>query len=128
VFAALYQVTAGPVYSSERLVEVEAPTVGGPAATLARWRGMTAGLEVTFAGDGARLYADVIAGESRAGWTIRAAELPLAGAIGRMARARAARGEAVDPAGIQPLYVRRPDAELDRERRRLIAGDDRDAR
>jgi hypothetical protein len=41
----------------------------------------------------------------------------LAGAVGRMAVARARRGEAVGAPGVHPLYVRRPDAELDRERR-----------
>jgi hypothetical protein len=68
---------------------------------------------VRFAGDGATLYADTIA---------RAAPLaeiighpPLAGAIGRMAFIR--RQGALDPAGVRPLYVRRPDAEIDRDRR-----------
>jgi hypothetical protein len=42
-------------------------------------------------------------------------QLPLAGVIGHMARARALRGETVDPAGVQPLYIRRPDAELARD-------------
>jgi len=46
------------------------------------------------------------------------AEPPLlAGIIGRLAAARARRGETVDPVGIQPLYVRRPDAEIDRDKR-----------
>jgi hypothetical protein len=44
----------------------------------------------------------------------------LAGAIGLIADARAATGETVDPAGVRPLYVRRPDAELDRERKRAV--------
>ena len=39
----------------------------------------------------------------------------LAGAVGRMAVARARRGEGVDPASVHPLYVRRPDAEIARE-------------
>ena len=37
VFTALYRVTDAPAFEPERLVELEAPTVGGPAATLARW-------------------------------------------------------------------------------------------
>jgi hypothetical protein len=41
---------------------------------------------------------------------------PLAAAIGRIAVARHARGLAIDPAAVQPLYVRRPDAEVERER------------
>jgi hypothetical protein len=42
---------------------------------------------------------------------------PLAGAIGRIAVATARRGEAITPGAVRPLYVRRPDAELDRERK-----------
>jgi hypothetical protein len=45
------------------------------------------------------------------------APTPLAGAVGRMAIARARLGEAVDPGEVRPIYVRRPDAEIDRERR-----------
>ena len=46
----------------------------------------------------------------------------VAGIIGRLAHARAGRGDAIHPAAIQPVYVRRPDAELDREKRRAGAG------
>jgi hypothetical protein len=42
----------------------------------------------------------------------------LAGAIGRLAAARARRGEAVAPMAVRPLYVRRPDAVLARDRQR----------
>ena len=45
------------------------------------------------------------------------APLPLAGVVGRLAAAHARRGETVDPAGIRPLYVRRPDAEVGRDAR-----------
>ena len=41
----------------------------------------------------------------------------LAGAVARLAHARAAAGELPPPHAIRPLYVRRPDAELARERR-----------
>ena len=40
----------------------------------------------------------------------------LADHIGRLAIARAERGDAPPPHAIRPLYVRRPDAELARER------------
>jgi hypothetical protein len=42
---------------------------------------------------------------------------PIAGVIGLMAAAAARRGGLVHPAGVQPLYIRRPDAEVDREKR-----------
>ena len=41
----------------------------------------------------------------------------LAGAIGRIAVATARRGEVITPGAVRPWYVRRPDAELDRERK-----------
>ena len=38
VFTALYRITDAPPFSPERLVEVEGPSAGDPAATLARWK------------------------------------------------------------------------------------------
>ncbi len=113
VFAALYRVSSAALFEPARLIPLDPPSVGDPASILARWHGDR--LEpIVFAGDGAVMYADAIAGTYPS-----ARILPpplLAGAVGRVAAIRAANGEAVDPAGIQPLYVRRPDAELARER------------
>ena len=120
VFAALYELTDAPVFSPERLVEVEGPSVGTPAATLSRWRSQICDANVLFVGDGAMLYADTIDTFSRstsAGWKLLPETPLLAGAIGRMALARAERGETIDPAAVHPLYVRRPDAEVERERK-----------
>ena len=44
-------------------------------------------------------------------------EPPLAGIIGRLARREVDAGRRPGPADIQPLYVRRPDAELARDAR-----------
>jgi hypothetical protein len=63
------------------------------------------------------LYADAISGGASSGWTVLPQTPLLAGAIGRMALARAERGETIDPAAVHPLYVRRPDAEVERERK-----------
>jgi len=111
VFAALYRVTDAATFSAERLVEVEGPTVGAPAATLARWAAPPGGLPDAFAGDGAVLYANEIGGAAPAA-RIMASPL-LAGAIGRLALTR--RSEAVEPGAVRALYVRRPDAEIARE-------------
>ena len=111
VFAALYQVTGATPFSRARLTEVEGPTVGSPASTLARWRALATGLPAVFVGDGAILYATDIARESPAA---RALPPPLlAGVIGRLAVARAS--ESLEPAAMRPLYVRRPDAEIARD-------------
>jgi hypothetical protein len=47
----------------------------------------------------------------------------IAGAIGRMAVVQAQRGEAIDPAAVHPLYVRKSDAEIERDRK--FAGPDK---
>jgi ribosomal-protein-alanine N-acetyltransferase len=113
VFAALYQVTGAPPFSRARLTEVDGPTVGSPASTLARWRALAAGLPRVFVGDGAILYAADIAREAT---EARALPPPLlAGVIGQLAVARAS--ESLDPAAVRPLYVRRPDAEIARDER-----------
>ncbi len=109
VFAALYRVGAAAPFTAGRIVAVDAPSVDEPAAVLDRW---TATPD-EFIGSGARRYADVIAARAPAA-RVREAP-PLAGVIGRVAVDRARAGETVDPAGVQPLYVRRPDAEIARE-------------
>ena len=63
-----------------------------------------------FVGDGAVTYRDRIPGP-----IVEPTPL-IAGAVARIAHARAARGEAPPPHAIRPLYVRRPDAVLARER------------
>ena len=111
VFAGLYQVTGAPPFSRARLTEIDGPTVGSPASTLARWRALATGLPAVFVGDGATLYATDIARESS---MARALPPPLlAGVIGRLAVARAS--ESLDPAAVRPLYVRRPDVEIARD-------------
>jgi len=112
VFAALFAVTDEPPSSLAHLTEIEGPTVGPPDAVLERWE--RAGVApLVFIGDGATLYQDLVA--ARVGPAVILGMPLLAGAVGRLAIAHARRGETVTPSGIQPLYVRRPDAELARE-------------
>jgi hypothetical protein len=46
------------------------------------------------------------------------ADLPLAGAVGRIAGRLHAAGRTGPPHALAPIYVRRPDAEVERDRRR----------
>lgn len=93
---------------------VEPAVVDTPAALIARWReeARTPGV---FAGDGAIAYGEVI----RRAWPL--AEIvervpPLAPSVARLGEARLReRGEAA-PDDIRPIYVRRSDAELARDR------------
>lgn len=116
VFSALYarnDVRQG--LPDMRYTVIEGPAVGDPVKTTERWMalaGPPGGIDV-IVGDGAIIYRDAIAHAFPL--THVGGALPLAGAIGRIALARARAGETVDPAGVQPLYVRRPDAELARD-------------
>jgi tRNA threonylcarbamoyladenosine biosynthesis protein TsaB len=110
VFAALYQVTDAPIYAKARLVAVEPPTVGDPAEILSRWS-TRVGTPVVFAGDGATKYADRLAEAARV------FDPPLlAGTIGLMAAQAGRAGETIHPAQVQALYIRRPDAEIARDK------------
>lgn len=113
VFAALFELADArrPQFDLGRLREIEGPTVGDPRTVLTRW--FELGRVTVLVGDGVVRFADVIAREYR---SARCVPPPLlAGAIGRLALTRSARGGAVHPAGVQPLYIRRPDAEIARE-------------
>jgi tRNA threonylcarbamoyladenosine biosynthesis protein TsaB len=125
VFSALYRLTSNPPFGPGRLVEIEGPSVGDPAATLGRWDRIVDS-EIVFVGDGAEQYGTVLRLRQPDARIIDAT--PLAGAIGLMAVARSGAGGTVDPAEVRPLYVRRPDAEVDREKRVLVTRDTKDTR
>ena len=114
VFSALYRVSARPVFDRERAMEIDPPGVGRPSDVIARWRAMT-DAPIVFAGDGAILHAAAIRA-SFAGADVLAPPA-LAGAVGRLAIAQERAGLTVDPGAVRPLYIRRPDAELERERK-----------
>lgn len=111
VFSALYRVGPGPVFNGERLVEVDPAAVGDPATTWRRWTAHDLAPAVII-GDGAAPYAHLV--DPR----VRTIDAPLlAPVIGRLAIAAAMQGGAVKPAAVHPVYVRRPDAEVDRDKR-----------
>jgi tRNA threonylcarbamoyladenosine biosynthesis protein TsaB len=102
----------GALYSADGRV-LAGPSAMTPAATLDAWRTVVDLEAVTFVGDGAARYADIL----REHVGPRVAVLPsplLAGVIGRIAHADPSR--AVLPHAVVPTYVRAPDAELARAR------------
>jgi tRNA A37 threonylcarbamoyladenosine modification protein TsaB len=111
VFAALYEVTEAAPLTVERLRIVQEPSAGDPREVLSRW---SAPPDVVV-GDGASLYADLLRGTTRAVSVLAAP--PLAVTIAHLAVSLFLRGESVDPGGVQPLYVRRPDVEVERDRK-----------
>jgi tRNA threonylcarbamoyladenosine biosynthesis protein TsaB len=75
---------------------------------------------LTFIGDGAAKHAGVIHRLLGANARVVPAYWPLGPALARLGRLAAQRGAAGAPHTLQPLYVRRPDAELDRERQARV--------
>lgn len=91
------------------------PIAAPPADVLSQWRALEHLPDVTFHGDGAIKYADTIRQTLGAGARIASELPPLAAAVARIAAASPDR--AVLPHAVVPIYVRRPDVELARERR-----------
>ena len=94
----------------------EPPVVDEPSRLLASI-GSRQSEGIAFVGDGAVKYRPAIDDWSRGTWQVIDPPVVLAPAIGAIGRRLAARGLAGPPHALQPLYVRRPDAELERERR-----------
>jgi len=114
VFTAVYRVAEAAPFTLTRLAEIEGPAVGDPGLTLARWAARFESMPAVFIGDGAVLCRGQILGAHP---NARVVAPPLiAGALGRLAIARHA--ESTEPAGVRPLYVRRPDAEIARDEKR----------
>ncbi len=112
IFSGLYRVSP-QVSGGESLFEIEGPRVGDAIGTLARWAELGAPPSL-FIGGGAALYADAIASALPAACIVSAPMI--ASAVGRIAARRAASGARPHPAALQPLYVRRPDAEVARDK------------
>jgi len=107
VFAALYDSTGR---------EIAPPTAMKPEATLDAWSAALGDVDrIRFAGDGAIRYRDAIVKRLGSAAFIDDAVPLLAGTIGAIAAAHEER--AVRPHALVPLYVRRSDAELARDRR-----------
>lgn len=112
VFAAAFgrPVTAGLPWP---LADLAPATVASPAATAAAWlRAVPGGAPVLL---GPHAPGRDVA--EAAGRVVLAAEAPLAVAVGRIGRLLHEAGASGPPHALAPLYVRRPDAEVERERR-----------
>lgn len=95
------------------------PCVDTPGNTLSQWRARSTdgeGESILFVGDGALAYAELIR-QGLPHATLRADVPPLAPAVAQLAEAHAGSGESLPPDAIRPIYLRRPDAELARDRR-----------
>jgi tRNA threonylcarbamoyladenosine biosynthesis protein TsaB len=94
------------------------PSVAMPSAVLERWMNSAWWESSMWAGDGVLKYRDIVSnGLVPAARVIDPTPL-LAPAIGRLAQQRASAGMALPPHTVRPLYVRRSDVELARDRQR----------
>jgi tRNA A37 threonylcarbamoyladenosine modification protein TsaB len=95
---------------------VDGPSVGKPSDVLAQWAAGNGSHQIMFVGEGVLVYTDLIRAAMPA--AILATELPmLAPSIAILAEAHARQHGSSPPDAIRPLYVRRPDAELARDRK-----------
>ncbi len=113
VYGRLYRRRAG------RWEPLGEPAVNSPAGILAAWAPDLAGAAAEFVGDGAVTHEGALETLVPGGARIILPVPPLAAAIAAIALRR--RSEAGPAHRIRPLYVRRPDVELIRERRQAGA-------
>jgi tRNA threonylcarbamoyladenosine biosynthesis protein TsaB len=118
--AAWIDAQRGEVYAgwyragSTRAEALTPPLVAAAADTLAR-SPFAPDESVTFVGDGAVRYRALI--EAAFAGAVVMTPAPLAPMLAQLGRRAASRGESGPPHTLQPLYVRRPDAELARARK-----------
>jgi tRNA threonylcarbamoyladenosine biosynthesis protein TsaB len=107
------------LFAPDGTTVLQPPSSLSPGATLERWRQTLAGCRpLRFTGDGAVRYHAAIRDALGDEVSIDREAPMLADAIAEIAFADPSR--AVHPHAIVPVYVRRPDAELARDRRRAL--------
>jgi tRNA A37 threonylcarbamoyladenosine modification protein TsaB len=94
---------------------VEAPAAASPQSLLDAWAAHLAGRRAIFIGDAVARDRALIEKASAFGQIRMPA--PLAPQLALLGRRRAAKGESGPPHTLEPIYVRRPDAEIEREKR-----------
>jgi tRNA threonylcarbamoyladenosine biosynthesis protein TsaB len=106
----------GTVIDRRSKTTIEAPAAASPAALLDAWRAHLVNRRAIFIGDAALRDAALIEQAGGGLWRPQTPS-PLAPQVAIIGRRRAQNGESGPPHKLEPIYVRRPDAELERERR-----------
>ena len=121
VFAALYAAPPAGAAAGDRLPpeEVAGPLAAAPEVVLRRWRGLLGGdrRRVAVIGDAVASARELLEAELDCCGLLTPQAPPLAPIAARIAVA----ADAGAPHAVRPVYVRRPDAELARERRLAAA-------
>jgi tRNA threonylcarbamoyladenosine biosynthesis protein TsaB len=97
--------------------ELEAPVAENPLLVLKRWRSQWSGRPIVFIGDAVTRDAAEIAAYGDGRWRTQHPE-PLAPHVAAIGKRLAEQGKAGPPHALTPVYVRRPDAEIERDQRR----------
>jgi len=95
---------------------LETPAAANPKLLLDSWQAHLANRRAIFIGDAAARDAAIITRAGNGKWQTKT-PAPLAAQIALIGRRRAKNGEAGPPHKLEPIYVRRPDAEIERDRR-----------
>ena len=95
---------------------LESPAAANPKTLLDAWRSHLANRSAIFIGDAATRDAALITEVGTGAWQTQH-PAPLAPQIALLGWRRAQQGHAGPPHALEPIYVRRPDAEIERERR-----------
>jgi tRNA threonylcarbamoyladenosine biosynthesis protein TsaB len=95
---------------------IESPVAAHPVAVLEQWHRRIGATPTMFIGDATMRDGEAIARIGGGEWRTQLHE-PLAPHVARLARGAAGEGKAGPPHALTPLYVRRPDAEIEKERR-----------
>jgi tRNA threonylcarbamoyladenosine biosynthesis protein TsaB len=101
---------------------LETPAAANPKALIESWRPHLANRRAIFIGDAAIRDRALIEQAGAGQWETRVPS-PLAPQIAIIGRRRAEKGEAGPPHALEPIYVRRPDAEIERDNRRRQKAD-----
>ena len=120
VFAALYRIDGGRPMSDEAWAPwmvVQPAVTARPLAILESWTARIGDGEAEFIGDAAARDEGLIGQVGQGRWRAQTPEV-LAPAIASLGLRLAREGRAGKPHLLTPIYVRRPDAEIERDRRR----------
>ena len=118
VFAARYRRSETAPFGVEMRAD---PISAAPEAVLSEWARYGWPRPAVWVGEGTALYRDVLLAHIPDA-PVRAIDVPRAEIVGALAERAVAAGLAVAPHALRPVYVRRPDAELARDRAAAVSG------
>jgi tRNA threonylcarbamoyladenosine biosynthesis protein TsaB len=118
VFAARYRRDPSVLFGVEALGD---PIAAQPDAVLTEWSAQGWRSPAVWVGEGATLYRDVLRRHSPEA-TVKAVDTLRAELVAALGERAFKAGRAVAPHALRPVYVRRPDAELARDRAASVPG------